>query len=47
MFSRMWLVTEELGDAMEAGKNKDTVISECADVANYAMFIATKVKEQL
>ena len=38
---------KELQEALEDGKKKDVVISECADVANMAMFITTKLKGQL
>ncbi len=38
---------KELQQAFIDGKSKEAKIAECADVANMAMFIATKLKGQL
>lgn len=37
----------ELYECIIEDANKEDIISECADIANFAMFIATKVKETM
>ncbi len=40
------MLDDEVAELKEALTNPPTVIAECADVANIAMFIATKIQNR-
>ncbi len=46
LFERLMDEVTELEEVLDSG-NKEKIISECSDVANFAMFIADKAERQL
>lgn len=47
LLENLELEVEEMKDALIERANAKSVIEECADIANYAMMIADKIKQEI